>query len=308
MNKIIDIHCHLGDILYGKDIIYQKGAKLPSGKHEDQYRSFLKLALSKNINITTKLFSLLATEKVAMKAVPAQTQRNNSGTIENMSKIMGENNIAAMCMLPVHPYVTFEDLLKASKSDSRIIPFTSIDYSLGKDAGKKLLEDVEKGAKGLKIHPVIQRKSLLDEETIQALQYWKETKKPVQPHLGVFHYYPMEERHLNCPEYGKYEDFRKLLTLFPDIPFIAAHSADCEWKRLIRDGKNNDNLYLELSFSSRVQLRYFLRKWPVERILYGSDWPWGDPDISLKVIDLSVKDPEAKEMILYKNAERLLGI
>jgi predicted TIM-barrel fold metal-dependent hydrolase len=59
---------------------------------------------------------------------------------------------------------------------------------------------------------------------------------------------------------------------------------------------------------SRVQLKKYLRKWPIERLLYGSDWPWGNPEITLQVIELTVRDPQDKEMILYKNAERLLGI
>jgi predicted TIM-barrel fold metal-dependent hydrolase len=225
-----------------------------------------------------------------------------------MAKVMDENHISSMVMLPIHPYVTFEDVLEASKVDSRIIPFTTIDYGLGRDAGKKLLEDVENGARGLKIHPIIQKKSLLDEDTLEALRHWEQTSKPVQPHLGVYYYYPDEESHLHCPENGKYDDFKKLISMFPEIKFIASHSAGFDWKPLVADGKNLDNLYIDLSFVSRVQLKKYLRKWPVERLLYGSDWPWGNPEITLQVIELTVKDPGAKEMILYKNAERLLGI
>jgi hypothetical protein len=308
MKKIIDIHGHLGDILRGEDIIYQKNRMVPPSKEEDLYRNGLKFALSRFIDPNSKLFESLDNEKTSVISVKAHTPRNDACTLENMGKVMEDNNISAMVMLPVHPYVSFGDVLEASKVDSRIIPFTSIDYSLGRNAGKKLLEDVKKGAKGLKLHPIIQKKSLLDEDTIEALKHWKETEKPVQPHLGVYRYYPIEERHSNSPENGKYDDFKKLFSLFPDIKFIAAHSAGCDWKRLIKDGKNNDNLYLELSFCSRVQLKTYLKKWPVERILYGSDWPWGDPDITLRVVEQTVKDPNIREMILYKNAERLLEI
>jgi len=308
MNKIIDIHGHLGDILRGEDIIYQKNKMVPPSKDEDLYYQGLKLALSRFIDPNGKLFSYLLNEKSSQKVVNAHTPRNNACTLENMGKVMDDNHISGMVALPIHPYVTFEDVLEASKVDGRIIPFTSIDYTLGRNAGKKLLEDVKNGARGLKIHPIIQKKSLLDEDTIEALKYWNDTGKPVQPHLGVYYYYPTEERHLQSPENGKYDDFKKLLSLFPDIKFIAAHSAGFEWKCLIEDGINLDNLYLDLSFVSRVQLKTYLKKWPIERLLYGSDWPYGNPEITLKVIDLSVKDPQAKEMILYKNAERLLGI
>jgi predicted TIM-barrel fold metal-dependent hydrolase len=308
MQKIIDIHSHLGDILYGKDIILKKGAAVPPSRAEEIYCANFKLALSRFINTNSRLFELLLNEKTAQAAVKAHIPRNNACTLENIGKTMDANGVSAMCVLPVHPYVTFEDVLKASNKDNRIIPFTSIDYSLGKDAGKKLLEDAANGARGLKLHPVIQKRSLLDDETLEALKHWEKTGRPVQPHLGEYYYYPLEDADRQIPEYGRYDEFKELLLRFPDIPFIASHSAGYDWKRLIRDGMKNDNLYLELSFSSRVQLKTYIKKWPADRILYGSDWPWGNPDITLKVIELSVKDPGVKEKILFKNAERLLKL
>lgn len=305
MTHIIDIHGHLGDILYGEDIIYQKNISVPPGKDEDRYKSALNLATSRFINPNHKWFEFLLTEKSGQQAVKAHIPRNRACTLENLGKVMDANGITAMVILPVHPRVTFEDVLDASKVDSRIIPFTCIDYSLGKDAGKKLLEDVKKGAQGLKIHPILQSKSLLDEDTLEALRYWQETGKPVQPHLGVYYYYPPAERHLHRPEFGKYDDFRKLLSIFPDMTFIAAHTAGFEWEKLMEDGKKRENLYLDLSFASRLQLKTYLKTWPLERILYGSDWPWGEPEVTLKVIELTVKSEAQREMILYKNALQL---
>jgi hypothetical protein len=148
MNKIIDIHGHLGDILRGEDIIYQKNKMVPPSKDEDLYYQGLKLALSRFIDPNGKLFSCLLNEKSSQKAVNAHTPRNNACTLENMGKVMDDNHISGMVALPIHPYVTFEDVLEASKVDGRIIPFTSIDYTLGRNAGKKLLEDVKNGARG----------------------------------------------------------------------------------------------------------------------------------------------------------------
>ena len=206
--KIIDIHSHLGDILYGEDIIHQKGLSVPVSQAEKIYRKNFRLYLSKIINPNGRFFEKMLTEKSSQLAVKAHVPRNNACTLENAGRYMDSCGVSAMCVLPVHPYVRFDDVLKASKSDPRIIPFTSIDYSLGKDAGKKLLEDARNGARGLKIHPIIQRKSLLDPDTLEALGYWAETGKPVQPHIGVYYYYPGEDRDLQKPEYGRFDDFR----------------------------------------------------------------------------------------------------
>jgi len=68
--------------------------------------------------------------------------------------------------------------------EPRLIPYTSIDFRLGMEAGKKLLEDSERGAYALKLHPVLQMRALDDPLTEEALRCWAQTGKPVTSHPG----------------------------------------------------------------------------------------------------------------------------
>ena len=45
-----------------------------------------------------------------------------------------------------------------------------------------------------------------------------------------------------------------------------------------------------------------------EKILFASDYPYSHPAIELKKIELLVKNKGDLDLILYKNAKRLLGL
>ena len=45
-----------------------------------------------------------------------------------------------------------------------------------------------------------------------------------------------------------------------------------------------------------------------EKILFGSDAPWGDPQAQLDFLERAIDNSELKEKIKYKNAQKLLGI
>ena len=101
------------------------------------------------------------------------------------------------------PALSFEDYEVAHMVEPRCVPFTCIDYRLGKDAGKKLLEDSEKGAYALKLHPILSKRALDDPLTEEALRYWAETGKPVTSHCGAgMYYYPEINDQYATPEFG----------------------------------------------------------------------------------------------------------
>jgi len=61
----------------------------------------------------------------------------------------------SVCM-PIAPYVTFNDLTKVNRMDSRVIPFTSPDFSASvTEISLQVAEDAAAGARGLKLHSVI---------------------------------------------------------------------------------------------------------------------------------------------------------
>ena len=226
---------------------------------------------------------------------------------EYIIESLDENGISQAWVLPVLPHVGFEEILAASKLDNRIIPFTCIDFSLGNDAGAELLKDSEKGAMGLKIHPILQRKSMLSDEVHEALKAWEITKKPVICHTYPFAYFHPEESFRNIPEFGSNYDFLKLADKFPSINFVAAHSGGTSEYEQLYEGRGMKNVYVDTSFQSAAVVKEFIRRFGEDRVLFGSDWPWGKQNAPVKVVEKACDgDKELEAKVFYKNAERLI--
>lgn len=301
MKKIIDSHAHLGDILWGKNITFKQNVR------KRDYHNFLDL-LEDNMMLPPAEYEGVDPVVFDESMLNEEQARNNTATLQNMSKSLDENNISEIWVLPVLPHVGFEEVLAASKLDSRIVPFTCIDFSLGKDAGKKLLEDVENGAMGLKIHPVLQRKSLLSEEIAEALKVWEETGKPVICHTYAYNYFHEEESFRNTPEFGSNFDFLKLASKFPNINFVGAHSGGPHDFAQLWEGSDLNNVYVDTSFQCAEIVKEFVKRYGEDRVLFGTDWPWGTEATPIKVVEEACEgNVNLEEKIFYRNAEKLMG-
>lgn len=300
MKKIIDSHAHLGDILWGKNITFKQNVR------KRDHHNYLDM-LEDNMMIPPAIYDEVDPVEFAESALNEEQARNNVATLQNMQKSLDDNGVSEIWVLPVLPHVGFEEVLAASKLDDRIVPFTCIDFSLGKDAGKKLLEDVKNGAMGLKIHPILQRKSMLSDEVSEALKAWEDTGKPVICHTYSFQYFHPEESFRNAPEFGSNLDFLELASGFPGINFVAAHSGGPADYPQLWEGAGMDNVYVDTSFQAVEVVKSFIERYGEDRVLFGTDWPWGNEATPIKVIEAACEgDREMEEKIFYRNAERLL--
>ena len=67
-------------------------------------------------------------------------------------------------------------------------------------------------------------------------------------------------------------------------------------------------VYTDTALASRHAINDYINRYGCERILFGSDFPFGDPNRELaKVLNLGISE-ENKEMILRQNLERLLAV
>jgi predicted TIM-barrel fold metal-dependent hydrolase len=183
--KIIDFHSHLGDIFAtNRNVIHKQNARMDeTAGYRDPF-----LDLSKN-GFNEPLIDPSQSEEI-VNLINMSMARTAANTLQHLTKRMDENGLDHVCLYPILPHIGFEDYLAASKIESRIIPFTSADWSCDPDEiGEKLLKDVEKGAKGLKIHPVLQPISLQNPKVSHVLKYWTKTDLPVVSHCGNNSYY-----------------------------------------------------------------------------------------------------------------------
>lgn len=303
ISMIIDVHGHLGDILYpnGRNLIYQRGVVMeklwdPQGTNEAQLnRSF---GMGKLIYELTNYW-----------ATKGQRARNFTATLENYQRSLDENGIDYAVCLPIAPYVTFEDLAEAREQEPRILPFTSVDFTRQHNVAEKLRQDVEGGALGLKLHPIIQNVSLLDNLTSQALQAFEQLKKPVLIHTGPSGYYLGKEKNKNTPAFGKVEYVEEVVRNFPGINFIIGHSGLFWVNEVCRRMAKLPNVWMETSFQSPEMVRKLIALFGPEKVMYASDWPFGSRPPHIKIIKVACQgNQELEEQIFYKNAKALLGI
>ena len=215
MNKIIDIHAHLGDIFCGQNITFRTRLQRPD--HIDD--SFAQNARDG--------FVFKAEGRTAEQLQDRMREGQNRlahATCENLGKSMDDVQAAYSVALPILPYTSFDEHLAASRLDPRILPFSCPDYSLPQDETlEKLRQDIANGARGLKIHSVLSNLPMTDPRTLACIELFGNAGLPVLFHVGVSHYYTFGQPYKETPEYGGLDDFITVAHMFPDYDLIAAH-------------------------------------------------------------------------------------
>ncbi|MBI5605563.1 MAG: amidohydrolase family protein [Deltaproteobacteria bacterium] len=302
---IIDVHSHLGDILYpeGGQLIFKKGIKKQRGF---DIIGIAELSLYK----TNPLSEWLLKKFCSNLITKAGRARNAAGTLENMQLSMTAAGVIKTACMPIVPYLTFEDLRKAQAVDPGIIPFTGIDFTRTDDAENQLKSDVAQGARGLKLHPNIQKEPLDSQRTFTVVENFSQFNLPVLFHSGVTSYYlgPESEK-FEIPSYGETAYARKLVSAFPNVPFIVGHAGIFQYKETIGLLSGFKNTYVDTSFQPPNRIRELIQAFGPERVLYASDWPWGDRRASVSAVRKACRGDRSLEKLIYsENAARLLGL
>jgi predicted TIM-barrel fold metal-dependent hydrolase len=200
-----------------------------------------------------------------------------------------------------------------------LVAFLSVDPIMGKEAMvTELLDKIDnQGASGLKIHPGEGRFYPDDPALGPVYEAMAERGLPVISHGGLDIANP-------DPSYTRPAAFAGVAEQYPDLKLVIAHlgknffdeSAEMAAKypniffdtsAVIPGDENGEPLLKEnaLSNAGAVQL---IRKIGIERVMFGTDYPWFHPLWDLKrFLKLDFSDTE-KEALLGGNAKRILGL
>ncbi len=305
MEKIIDIHIHLGDILYpnGGVQIEKIGVKK---------KMFFDLISLSELLLHPDFGGAIYESPIYPFITKASRARNLIATRENLRKSMDKYGIFKSACMPLAPYLTFDDLMSAAGLDDGIVPFTSVDFTTKFDIDKisaKLKKDVKDGAKGLKLHPIIQSVSLADKRTFQVVEAFEPFGLPILFHCGISHYYPKNEEDRQVPEYGKINYAKELVTAFPNVNFIAGHAGLFEIDDVIEMLVSMKNAFVDVSIQSPKNVRKLIDVFGAERVLFGSDWPWGSTGTPIRAVKRACNgDKGILRRIFYENSAELLKI
>jgi predicted TIM-barrel fold metal-dependent hydrolase len=308
MEKIIDMHSHLGDICYpnGGALIEKKGIKKKRMLDLSSVSEWTNHRLAEMDDGEGDVEGWLS-----LKGAEGEMERNFAGTRENFKKSMVKAGVTHSVVLPIPPCVTFEDLKKSAQKDPSIIPFSGIDFTREYDVQATLDQDVRDGARGIKLHPILQCEKLTSKRTFEAVEAFAMHDLPVLVHTGVSHYYVNEgdRKNLQCPEYGEIRYFLELVMAFPKVKFVAGHAGLSQWLEIREMAAVHKNVYIDCTFKGVKTVQELIDAFGPERVLFGSDWPWGNRKPALRIMKKACKgDKYLEKRIFYENAAELLRV
>lgn len=170
------------------------------------------------------------------------------------------------------------------------------------DQEAEIQQIIDLGLRGIKLHPDIQKFALNEPRSMRMFEA-NAGRLPFLLHTGDDRY-----------AYSNPEQLIPVLEAFPDTVFIGAHMVGYTvWDQSRRElyGKY-DNLWTDCS-STRFRVCdedfvSLIRAFGPEKVLFGTDYPMWDPvEEVAHFMQLPLTDRE-REMILWDNAHRLLGL
>lgn len=212
--------------------------------------------------------------------------------------------IGRAVVLPVEPFTRGGDTLAVARAHPFFIPFTSPDFT-SPDCAHKLRCDLAEGARGLKIHPVLQDIELCDPRVEAALEEFAPSGLPVCIHTGPARNGFVKTR---AESYAHPDAIASLARRFPSVPFIMAHMgliyADTAMDIALRQA----NMYLETSMQPLRVVRKAVQTTGPGKLIFGSDFPLGNPKVSLDIVRKAVPDKTAQADVLGGTISRLTGL
>ena len=161
---------------------------------------------------------------------------------------------------------------------------------------------IELGLKGVKVHPDFQQFALNEERAFKMGEAIDERGLPIMIHCGDFRY-----------EYSNPEQLKPFLEKFPNMLVIGAHFAGWSmWEEATKELAGTPNLIVDLSSSlyalSPETAKELIHAYGADRVLWATDFPMWESESEMAMFDKIELTEEERNMILYENAAKLLGL
>jgi predicted TIM-barrel fold metal-dependent hydrolase len=195
----------------------------------------------------------------------------------------------------------------------RILPFVALDPSAqGPEENAAHLRDLAErhGARGVKLHPVVQGFVPNDPRLAPSYRTCVEMGLAVLAHSGTAK---------GPAQYAEPRAFADLARAWPDLTLILAHLGGGSWRQTLELARAFPNLHFDCceiiewtgaaNAPTAAELARLILDVGAHRVMLGTDFPWYDLDRTLeRVMALPLLAREEKEAILGANAARLLGL
>jgi uncharacterized protein len=225
-----------------------------------------------------------------------------SGQYEELERIMeayGFSQAFMFCMdepdrEPAFRAPNDRTLEYAERSGGRLIPFVRLDMNSAPI--EEATRCLDRGARGIKLHPRAQRFLLNDERLAPVFALAAERRVPILIHGGR-----------GLPPIA--DDLSRLVEEYPEAQLIVAHAGIADLGALAGRLAGRKGVFFDTSVWSPIDLLDFLHHVPPEQILYASDYPYGRQPQSLLLsirtaITAGLSERQIRDM-LAGNAKRI---
>jgi uncharacterized protein len=199
-----------------------------------------------------------------------------SGDFDELLRIMDRYGISRAFMFCMdepdrHPAFSAPNdrtLAFAERSAGRLIPFVRLD--LGDEPIAEAERCLDRGARGIKLHPRAQRFLLNDERLAPVFALAAERRVPILIHGGR-----------GLPPIA--DDLARLVDSYPEAQLIIAHAGIADLGALMSAFAGKAGVFFDTSAWSPIDLLDFFRQVSPEQVLYASDYPYGQQPSSLLI-------------------------
>lgn len=187
-----------------------------------------------------------------------------------------------------------------NKAPSRILPLVRVNPHLKENALESIQRFVaEKRFYGVKFHPRNEAFAINSEDIAYPIaKAANKLRVPILIHTGDPDTYGFAQPAL----------VGDLADNFPNLTLIIGHMGKRLYEDAILVAKWFDNIILETSFRSPREITYAVKRIGADRVVYGSDMPFGIPEIEIMKINLCDISSRDKEMILGENIASILNL
>jgi uncharacterized protein len=173
-----------------------------------------------------------------------------------------------------------------------------------------LREMAERGARGVKLHPVVQKFEANDPRMHPVYQACTELGLTVLSHTGPAR---------GGEPFAEVGAFAPMLAGFPDLAVLLAHLGGGKWQDTLDVAQAFPNAAFDLSeiiewlgapnAPTAAELAHLIRDIGPERVVLGSDYPWYEPAHTAELVQsLPILSQSEKNAILGENAARILRL
>lgn len=280
------------------------------------------------IDFHTHIFpKKIAAHAIATIEIKAATPAYTDGSLDALRTSMKEADVDISVLLSVatNPlkiaHMNDLQIAGAEKGDPDLVWFGCV-HPYAENWKEELERVAAAGLKGIKLHPQYQGFMIDDIRSIRVLEKCGELGLIVVNHSGKEPAYP-----------GVYnsdpKQIRNALKQAGPVTFVGAHMGALQcWDEAFDMYGDLPNVYLETSWGLRSlkqgERGYYsqealglmtpetfvklVRDFGADRVVFGSDIPWRGQKQTVEGIQALPLTKEEKELILHKNAEKLLHI